>query len=177
MINISGANAAVTMSDGSFTCTQYGVVFGIRSNNSKFTMTGGKIINQNDAVITMDATGNEVNISGTAALTGKLSLSKGIMNVTGGTINVVGNKSDNRACKLTNEATLKISGNAKYESEPLFCVYSGTVNIQGGSFTGNVVKGLNYGDNDKKSVEDLLTSDYQLCGPDSNGWYQVVPTA
>lgn len=177
MINISGANAAVTMSDGSFTCTQYGVVFGIRSNNSKFTMTGGEIINQNDAVITMDATGNEVNISGTAALTGKLSLSQGIMNVTGGTINVVGNNSDNRACKLTNEATLKISGNAKYKSEPLFCVYSGTVNIQGGSFTGNVVKGLNFGENDKKSVEDLLTSDYQLCAPDSNGWYQVVPTA
>ena len=174
IINANPANTEIVMNGGSLTGTGTGISFGTNSTNSTFTMTGGSIKYENGSVITGQAQGNEFNISGTANVTGKLSLSNCEMNITGGIVNITGSPTDNRALRISTGSTLNISGDAKVKGDPLFNMNGGTVNITGGSFSGKIVNGLNYGNSYLQSVEDLLTdTDYQLSGPDSDGWYKV----
>lgn len=176
IINANPANTEIFMTEGSLTGTEYGIIFGTKSTNAKFTMTGGSITNGSGSVITAQASGNSIDISGTANVTGKLSLKNCTMNITGGTVNITGDSSDNRALIINEGATLNISGTAKVKGDPFFLMNGGTVTITGGGFMGGIVSGLNYGDESKKFVEDLLTANYQLSGPDSDGWYQVNST-
>lgn len=182
IINVSQSNTKIVMTGGSLTGTGtgpgtcYGINFGTNSTNSTFTMTGGDITFESGSVIIGGASGNTIDISGTAKVTGKLSLKYSTMKITGGTVNITGNNTDNKALMISTGSTLNISGNAKVEGNPLFNMNGGTVNITGGSFSGNIVNGPNYGNSYLQSVEDLLPSDYLLSDSDSDGWYQVNST-
>ena len=177
IININPANTEITITNGSLTATGYdcGITFGTNSYNAKLTMTGGELKNENGSVITVQAQGNTVDISGSAVVTGKLSLKNCTMNITGGTVNITGGNTDNRAIMVSGGTTLNISGNAKVSGDPLFNMNRGTVNITGGMFKGKIVKGLNYGNDYLQSVEDLLTDAFSLSDLNGDGWYQVVP--
>ena len=175
IINANPANTEIVITNGSLTGRNYGINFGTNSNNSKLTMTGGSLKYENGSVITVQAQGNTVDISGSAVVTGKLSLKNCTMNITGGTVNITGGNTDNRAIMVSGGTTLNISGNAKVSGDPLFNMNRGTVNITGGMFKGKIVKGLNYGNDYLQSVEDLLTDAFSLSDLNGDGWYQVVP--
>lgn len=178
IICVNPANTEITITNGSLTATgsSSGISFGTNSNNSKLTITGGELKHESGAVITAQAQGNTIDIRDNAVVTGKLSLKNCTMNITGGCVNITG--TDNRAIIVSNGTTMNIGGNAKVKGDALFNINGGTVNITGGMFSGKIVNGLNYGDDSRKSVEDILTtSDYQLSDQaDANGWYQVVAT-
>lgn len=177
VMNIVPQNAEILIKNGSFSGTESGIVFGTNSTNSKFTMTGGEIVMRTGKVITMAASGNLVEISGTASLTGDLSLSKGTMNIYGGTVSLLSNEYSNQACRVMNGATLNISGDAKIQSQGGFLISDGTINISGGSFKGKIA--TQYYTSDMQSVKQLLNdnteSNYMISSEaDANGWYQVV---
>lgn len=175
IINANPANTEIMITDGTLTGTSGGINFGTNSQNAKLTMTGGKLKYENGSVIVAQASGNTIDIRDNAVVTGKLSLKNCTMNITGGTVNITGDNKDNRAIMVSGGTTLNISGNAKVSGDPLFNMNGGTVNITGGMFSGKIVNGLNYGDESRMSVNDLLSAQYQLSDPDSEGWYQVVP--
>lgn len=175
IINANPANTEVVMTAGSLTGTNGGIKFGRNSTNAKFTMSGGSVTYQAGSVITAQAQGNTIDIRDNAVVTGKLFLKNCTMNITGGTVNITGGNTDNRAIMVSGGTTLNISGNAKVSGDPLFNMNEGAVNITGGMFKGKIVNGLNFGNDYLQSVKDLLTDVFSLSNLNGDGWYQVVP--
>ena len=174
IINANPANTEIMITDGTLTGTSGGINFGTNSQNAKLTMTGGELKYENGSVIVAQASGNTIDIRDNAVVTGKLSLKNCTMNITGGCVNITGTD-NSRAIIVSDGTTMNIGGNAKVKGDALFNMNGGTVNITGGMFSGKIVNGLNYGDESRMSVNDLLSAQYQLSDPDYEGWYQVIP--